>query len=304
MANYTIGDMIYETRIARGYSQEELSFGICSTSSLSRIENNQQVPGKRLFDALMQRLGVSESIFSSFISREDMELYRLTQQLEWSVERSDNQKISEIIVELESKIRDKHMFEQQYVLYAKAHILSMQGGRRKEVIELLMDAIHITMPDFVPENGTKRRLLTFLEITILSFLATELYDDEEQIISLKLMLELKEYMEKHIIDEEEKAKKYPMIIYNITKQIGNQGMHEEVYRLCDSAIDFCVEHNKLIALPYLLTNMACAAAEIHKLEEAKDLFLQAITLYTICKKESYAKHLRKNVPVDYGIELD
>ena len=62
MAHYLVGDMIYENRVVRGYSQEELCFGICSTSSLSRIENNLQVPGKKLFDALMQRLGVSEAV--------------------------------------------------------------------------------------------------------------------------------------------------------------------------------------------------------------------------------------------------
>ena len=304
MANYTIGDMIYETRIARGYSQEELSFGICSTSSLSRIENNQQVPGKRLFDALMQRLGVSESIYSAFISKEEMEIYRITQQLAWDFERLDNPKAGELIVELESKLKDIHILERQFLLLSKASVLYSQNGDNKEMLKLLLDAIHITIPDFVPEKGFKRRLLTFDEITIINMLAIILYKDGEQLTSLKLLIELKDYMEEHIIDEEEKAKKYPMIIYNITKQFGNQGMYEEVYRLCDSTIEFCVKHNKLTILPYLLTNKACAAAEIDKLDEAKDLFLQAITLYTVCKKESFANHLRKNVPFDYGIDLN
>lgn len=66
MKNYTIGTMIFETRMARGYTQEELSFGICATSSLSRIEQNKQIPGKRIFEALMKRMGVAESMDSIF----------------------------------------------------------------------------------------------------------------------------------------------------------------------------------------------------------------------------------------------
>ena len=37
MSNYLIGDYIRDTRLRRGYTQEQLSFGICTTASLSRI---------------------------------------------------------------------------------------------------------------------------------------------------------------------------------------------------------------------------------------------------------------------------
>ena len=40
MANYKAGDVIRLTRNAVGMTQEELSDGICSVETLSRIENN------------------------------------------------------------------------------------------------------------------------------------------------------------------------------------------------------------------------------------------------------------------------
>lgn len=46
MSNYLIGDYIRDTRLRRGYTQEQLSFGICTTASLSRIETGAQAPGK------------------------------------------------------------------------------------------------------------------------------------------------------------------------------------------------------------------------------------------------------------------
>lgn len=38
MAVYVVGDFLRETRIRKGYTQEEVSYGICTPASLSRIE--------------------------------------------------------------------------------------------------------------------------------------------------------------------------------------------------------------------------------------------------------------------------
>lgn len=305
MANYTIGDMIFETRMARGYSQEELAFGICSTSSMSRIETGQQVPGKRLFDALMQRLGVSDSIYSAFISKEEMELYRLTQQLAWRLERLDFEESVRLANELEHKIKERDIFEKQYLLFAKAQILLNEKKNNEEkALELLMSAIHITIPDFEVEKGAKRRLLTFNEITIINGIASIKSTSGEERAGLKLLLELKEYMEEHEIDEEEKAKKYPMIIYNITKCLGSIGLYREVYNLCGEAIVFSVKHNKLSILCFLLTNKACAAAELEKYDEAKELFKQAVTLFQICENRKFAEWVEKEASSKYGIQIN
>lgn len=304
MANYTIGDMIFETRVARGYSQEELAFGICSTSSMSRIETGQQVPGKRLFDALMQRLGVSDSIYSAFISKEEMELYRLTQQLVWRLERLDFEESARLVNELESKISERDIFEKQYLLFAKANILLEDKKETKGALKYLNEAIHITVPDFDIEKGVRRRLLTFNEITIIHSIGLIKYDSGEEMAGVRLLFELKEYMESHVIDEEEKAKKYPMIIYNITTRLGKRGLHQDVYTLCGEAIDFCVEHNKLVALPYLLTNKACAAAETNRIDEAKELFRQASILFEICKKNKNVEYIKNEATSRYFIEMD
>lgn len=303
MANYTIGDMIFETRMARGYSQEELAFGICSTSSLSRIENNTQVPSKRIFDALMQRLGVSESIYSAFISKEEMELYRLKQKMVWKLENLDFSDMDILIYDMENRLNEWNFLDKQYLLFVKASILHHNKGADDDVLQMLLEAIHITMPGFSENGNIKSRLLTFDEITILNSIALQYDAMGKKEKALKILLDLKNYMEEHEIDEEEKAKKYPMIIYNITTRMGKMGLHQEVYRLCDDAISLCVKCNKLIALPYLLTNKAFAAAEIDKHDESKILFMQAITLYLVCNKEMHAEHLKKELWDRYGIKM-
>lgn len=304
MANYTIGDMVFDTRVARGYSQEELSFGICSTSSLSRIENNSQVPGKRLFDALMQRMGVSASIYSAFISRREMEIYRLIQELAWRLESQDYTNVNVLIQELESRLGVREVLEKQYLIFAKASMLKRNGGTSEAVLAILLEAIQLTMPDFEEHKNIKNRLLTFDEITVLNSIALEYYNMGQQEQGLKMLYELKNYLEEHVIDEEEKAKKYPMILYNIAWRVGEMGNHWEAYRINCMGIQYCLKHNKLMALPYLISNKACAAFEMDKQDEAKLLFHQAVTLFDICEKKKLATHIKDEIAIKFHLEID
>ncbi len=303
MANYTIGDMVYESRRARGYSQEELSFGICSTSSLSRIENGSQIPGRKIFEALMQRLGISDSLYSAYISKEEMEICRFVEKLVWSLERLDFAESERLVHELEGRLGKCHNLEKQYVSFAKANIFLHKTGDHGRFFELLLKTIRITMADFDPQKGIERRLLTFHEITILNNIAIELYNRGKEEEGLRLLFELKDYMETHIIDEQEKARKYPLVVYNISTRLGKLGRYEEAYSLCSQGISCCIEYSKLVILPYLLANKAYAAAELGRMEEAEKVFHQSIILLELCQKEECVEKIRQDVRVKYGFEV-
>lgn len=82
MGNYPVGRLIAEMRDRRGLSQEELSEGICAVSTLSKIENSVQMPRRKVYDALMQRLGVSPRNCRIFVSREEMRRCVLEERME------------------------------------------------------------------------------------------------------------------------------------------------------------------------------------------------------------------------------
>jgi len=77
---YEIGSFIRDLRIERGYSQEELCYGICSTGNLSKIENGVRMPSRKTIEALMQRLGC-EDVFLQFSSREEMHQEQLCEEI-------------------------------------------------------------------------------------------------------------------------------------------------------------------------------------------------------------------------------
>ena len=73
MAKYTIGTIIYENRVRRKITQEELSYGVCTPATLSKIENGIQMPRRKIFEALMQRLGLQTQYYFVPLSSEEME---------------------------------------------------------------------------------------------------------------------------------------------------------------------------------------------------------------------------------------
>ena len=56
MSIYKIGYIIKQRREELHYTQEELAEGICSVTTLSRIENGERLPSKDNFEMLFQRL--------------------------------------------------------------------------------------------------------------------------------------------------------------------------------------------------------------------------------------------------------
>lgn len=81
MGNYPIGRLIAEARSRRGLSQEELSGGICAPSTLSKIENGMQMPSRRVYLALLERLGLSHRSCLMFVSHVDMRRSTLEEEL-------------------------------------------------------------------------------------------------------------------------------------------------------------------------------------------------------------------------------
>lgn len=119
MAVYVVGDFLRETRLRKGYTQEEVSYGICTPASLSRIENGAQKPGRLILEKLFERLGTENNLFNSFVSREEMELYSAIQELIRDVTDGDIKKIEIQISKVEKLTVNISGLEHQCLLLQK-----------------------------------------------------------------------------------------------------------------------------------------------------------------------------------------
>ena len=129
MAVYVVGDFLRETRLRKGYTQEEVSYGICTTASLSRIENGMQKPGRLILEKLFERLGTENDLFNTFVSREEMELYSAIQSLIRDITDEDVIRLEEHIKLVEKMAKDASELEHQCLYFAKGETCKTKRKR-------------------------------------------------------------------------------------------------------------------------------------------------------------------------------
>ena len=139
MPKYYVGDFIRETRERRGYTQEELCYGICSVPSLSRIENGAQVPGSRRLDALLQRLGCGDQVFNELVSKEETKIYELTKNIRRAIMDDNIEELKRGLLDIEPLLKNKSKFDIQYFLFAKGMLSYLNKGSREDVLEIYME---------------------------------------------------------------------------------------------------------------------------------------------------------------------
>ena len=306
--NYTIGEVLRETRERRKCSQEEVCYGICTPSTLSRIENGVQIPGRRILEALTQRLGMTDNLYTTYTGREEMEIYETGKRLMRSLGNGEYEKVRRLVQQLEEKLEQAEKYkynlhmERQYILFAKAILQKHEGVEGQRVLEMLLEAVRVTIPDF---DGIhlKNKFLTFQEITILNNIGCTYHEMGKILEAFQIMVVLKEYMEKHISDEEEKARKYPMIIQNMVSWLSQAGRYKDALYLCESGLECCIEHGKMKVFPMLLYSKSVLLAETGQIDEARRCFNQTIAVFQAVNQHRQAEDIRIYANRDYKLNL-
>lgn len=305
MAVYVVGDFLRETRIRKGYTQEEVSYGICTTASLSRIENGAQKPGRLFLEKLFERLGTENNLFNSFVSREEMELYSAIQNLIRDITDEDVTKLKEHISLVENLATDASELEHQCLYFAKGELARQKDKDDKKAMEMYMKAIHITLPDFDGKSPLRNNLLTFDEIMIINSISILYSNDEKNIMNaIHLDMWLKEYMENKIVDGKMKTAKYPMILYNLSCWLGVENCHAEALKMAEQGINFCIEYGNLAFFPLLILNKGVALAELNQLDEAKQYLHQAVTVLSAVKRMDLVKIVTDWCGLQYHIDFN
>lgn len=303
MSSYYIGDFIRDTRIHKGYTQEQLCRGICTSASLSRIENGAQTPGVTILNCLLQRLGVENRIFDVFESKKDMQICGMLDELVRNIAHHDYGKLEENSRKLEELIGEGEEPEHQYLVFAKCILNEGRGASDEETIEQLMRAIHMTLPEFDGVTPLETSLLTFNEIAIINNIAIMYAKREKYEEALTLGFWLKHYIGENVIDESEKRSKYPMIVYNLSNWFGRMGKPEESLKEAEEGINFCVGHGYLHVLPVLVFNKGCALAELGDIEGAKKAFRQSTVLFEVTGQEERVTRTAELCKEHYQIEI-
>ncbi len=151
MKTYTLGEIIYFYRNQKKISQAQLCRGICSISTISRVENDEINIPMLLSQALLERVGIDFSQITLLLDAKDYKSYLIREKLDEAIRKGHIAEAEALYKEYESRLGEKDILDWQYLIFQKAQLTRIKGGKRKEILELLERAAAYTI-DF---SGTE-----------------------------------------------------------------------------------------------------------------------------------------------------
>lgn len=268
-----IGELIRTYREQQGISQEILSHGICSVSSLSRIENGIQTPSRATFEAFMERMGLPAELYPSFQNYREVEAFQLKHEINQKLiaDRNDEAEI------LLNKLRAMPELDRkctQFIMFAQAVLFRQRNGKPEEVLKALREAAKLSIRDTAPDKFTQQ-LLSTDELYLMNYLAIAYFDNGMQQEGINTLYALKEYIERKVIDKKGIAPLYTTILFNLSKWLGLESYYDETIKLSETGIQHCIEYGTYFVFAQLLFNKGYALLMLGQKQEAKEYMLQA-----------------------------
>lgn len=188
------GNIIREARLNAGLTQEQLSEGVCSSLSLSRIESGRSGVSPSTFQALMQHAGVSCEAYPVFANRTDFDcFYSLKQTLFYLNSHQLSLAYGELTNIESMNWADNRFYYQEWLyLYCKLQTYT-DSYEHSEIFDIASKAIHISRPNFDYMN-IRNLLLSVVEIRLILLLAQEAFYLNEMSLCLSICTQISTYL--------------------------------------------------------------------------------------------------------------
>lgn len=242
MVYYRMGDVIRELRSRSHLTQEELAAGICSVSSVAKIEGGSQMPSGRVAEALLCKLGVVGCFFTGFSQADELqELYSW----EYTRRRAYREKAGD------------SLFEKQFFAYVRLLSQTHENTQHSLLLLELMQTLVMSMPlTELYEECTERKTYTYLELYILNSIAVQHYHMESYDQATRVLERLLSYLQKWEQQGEAARCLYPVVCNNLAAVRLRSGLPQPARILCDAGIRKCINNGFLLPLPSLYGNLS------------------------------------------------
>ena len=262
MREQFLGEYIRQERLKRGITQEQLCAGICEPITVSRMENGKQTPSYSRICAFLQRLGLPDDRYFALLSKNEMEIKVLQDEITADVirfERATPEKRPSIrteglkkLDELERLAEVDERIIQQYILSKKSIFGKPDGPYSpEEQLELLLEALHLTTPDLDLEE-INLGLYSLEETSLLNAIACDYAQMGQLKKAIDIYRQLLKYVQKHYCDLSRYAGKFALVAHNYTHTLLLDGRYDDALEIAELGWKVCVEYAHYQFLPGLL----------------------------------------------------
>ncbi|NLK78193.1 MAG: helix-turn-helix domain-containing protein [Clostridiales bacterium] len=280
-----IGTVIKNLRKEEGVSQTKLIKGLCSHTTLCRIESEERRPDQLLLEAILQRLGKSFDKFGTIISVKDYHMLEERDNIWNALLRGKYEEAYHRLRSYEKDVNMQDTFQKQFVLKCLG-MLQAEKGKWKESVETIAQAIYLTVRDFM-EMSIEKLVLGRSEMFLILLLSRGYEKLGRQEEAKKLVYGLLKNIEKKKWDEEELVKIYPKVVYAGIQFLKEEKKYEVVILLANKAIDLLKRNEVIFQLADFMEELMWAMQQKAR-EENRKLIQEEAFLYIQIKRQKAA----------------
>lgn len=292
MAIFPYGDWIRYKRKALKLSQEDLADGICAESTLSRIENGLQQPSLSVLEALLERLGISDTFLDSYVSDQSFYLHELKFKTRQAFMGGNLEEAKKLLQKFEKNCTDTPVNKQFALLYHTIFYASEYTPQ--QMLERFERALKLTCPRYNLLSTPK--ILSHEEIIAMNDIANCYSLMGQYDTAIEIYYQLKRFYDLHTTNMEEILRTQPMILYNLSKVLGLRGRYDECIEICDLGIRIAQQTGRAYCLAGTLYNRAWSLEKRGQPNDhdlAQDYAMQAYQMARIMENEKSAALYRK-----------
>ncbi len=308
MYNYHIGEYIKRKREEQKIKQDELCYGICDRSTLSRIERGKQEPSYYILKALLQRLGISEDRCQILMGPQEFEIAELQREIVADNVRDDFSSALKKICRLEELSQfEENPLLRQFILRVRALAGYEKNGERHAYTrsvqrKILIHALELTCPGISMENMGSF-LLSEDEAKIINQIAITYSEEGNRRQAIEIYRQLIRYVQSHFAGSEIGQAILPLTAYNYSRLLGLEHRHEEAIEIAELGRQWCVKYNKCRMLGGLLLNIACCLHELGNDEKSKKLLLNSYYAYLLMENFTSCKLVQEYAEENLGMKI-
>ena len=303
MQNVSIGECIRQRRKELNLTQEDLCFGICETSTLSRIENGHHAPCRSKINALLQRLGLPEERYYALVSENEKQIEGLKKEIVACNVASQCKRGRELLNQLENLIEPDDMLSKQFIMRSRVLLGKLDNlYTQSEQIEILLKAIRLTVPSF-ELNTISEHLYTFDEIKIINQLANIYVSSGGLELALNIYAQLTEYIENHYQEVITGNGLLPLILHNYARAFNLASEYGKCIETAEKGRITCIRYGHYQFLPGFVALKAEAYYFLGDKSKSLDFYTQAYYIYKATDNYKALSAVRLDAKKYLNIEL-
>lgn len=273
---WTVGDIVRRMREEAKIGLEQLSRGLCSVATLSRIEAGEREMELLLAWRIFQRLGYKIDKYELYATEEELQQWEQRSKMEELAFREDTERLACAIQTYRQqwgKRVEENPLQRQFLAYMQG-LLDMQKGDFQEAKELLEAAAEEIVPSL--EETVGNAALGEMELEILNALS----DIYEHMGEVEKSEKLREMLLENIGREKKRVKIYLKLYTELFCKHARNMMETKGSARTLNAAETCLkilqEEKKTCCLPELLHIQAkCLEDLFQKKGEVKEVMLKS-----------------------------